>query len=1401
MAAASPGGPAVVAVVVAHASRTRLRETLRSLGAQSAQDLTVVVAAVGPLEVPEGEGLPECSVVRVSDPAGFADAVRVALAEVEGADYVLLLHDDVSLHDDAVAELVATAESDPAIAAVGAKLMEWDRPDVLQEVGASIDRFGIRRSALDAGEVDAGQRDDTSDVLFSSDACLLVRRSALEAVGGMDAAAWPFYEDVDLCWRLRAAGHRVVVAPRARARHAADLSRGRRLFDAITLREHAERGRLRFMLKHYAPLGLIVLLPQVLVASAARLLSAVVRRELWRVRVIFNSWVLVGAELPSILRERRRTPRSAVDDRELLALAGRSAVADVRGERAEWISRFLAGLGRTGERLTALARDPVAWAWVAAAVVVIVVMRDALFARTFALGEVRPAPPLGDAITDHFARVRREGLDPFGPGTPGLLVVAFVRSVIRRAALAEKVLLLLPLWLAGASGARLGRTLGLRGAGPGWLAIAAAVNPVTLTLLADGSLGALALWSALLWLAAGVLAPAPRGEGIAATIRYTARWALGWAVAVALHPPALPWMLGLGLVVAYARRADEHTRGRLRILATGAGGAFVLLLPWSLEWFSRRSPLVGRPGWLVSSGAGGLESVALGAGWPLLAGVALALAAAFFVGNTRTTFGLVVLLATAAAAHTTGAFGRDTSLAVIGACALMLVAIVARRILDDLPSYELGLRHAAVIGSVIATGAIFLGGVITTVGSSRVREMPVVSADRSETGRVLWLAETTGGLRTWVTLSFSERLGAFPGDAGPAQRLVSRAVEAARDDRTHRLGGVLALADISHVVALDAASARGLDDQADIGRQESQRGAVVYRNEAWRGPAMLLAASPSAPLSATGLADVVRDTRRLRVDGWPYGPLRISPPSEEDALDSGVVYLASGVRGGVRFEGASGRIVAAGAAIPAGDMAEVTADGETLAVSLPGAWWRWLLPVQVLLVSMLLAAWFAAAYVGGPAAPLSEVTADLFPVTGPAWRLAAAPVVIAFVIGLGWLGPLWGVGGPFLSSAWYCPPIGRGYEQSLGIVNPSGEEVEYLVRDDLAEPPKREGTIGRRARETVGIAADQGAVVESYGRRLAVATEVLRLGDRDASLCARSTRETNVFPDGGRFATRAQPRLFERYILFNPFPDLARASVRFVSPDESLAPPDLQDIRVEPGKFVVVDPEQEFEPMPNLSTVVRVWQGRAIVARRLRTEEQVTFSLPVQPRSTGVLPRAQTQDAVTAIIAVNTGDESARATVFGAGGRGSLPEESFTVPDGSRSEFDLNAIAPDASQLVVGVRSDRPVYLESLVAPDDRRTGVSLFEPQTAEREWVIPIAERRELVVVNPNPRAVRVEVERLGPAGAEIEPFTIEPSRTARIPLPAGAPYGVVVRSRDGAITAAAVGGRGSLAGIPIR
>ena len=115
----------------------------------------------------------------------------------------------------------------------GCKQRGWDDPRTLVEVGATVSRGGRRLTDLGTGDIDQGQLDDRGDVLLVSTAGMLVRRSVLDHVGGFDPAVPLVGDDVDLCLRVRRAGHRVAVVPTAAVRHVAALERGERPADAL----------------------------------------------------------------------------------------------------------------------------------------------------------------------------------------------------------------------------------------------------------------------------------------------------------------------------------------------------------------------------------------------------------------------------------------------------------------------------------------------------------------------------------------------------------------------------------------------------------------------------------------------------------------------------------------------------------------------------------------------------------------------------------------------------------------------------------------------------------------------------------------------------------------------------------------------------------------------------------------------------------------------------------------------------------------------------------------------------------------------------------------------------------------------------------------------------------------
>ena len=275
-AAGAPGAPGapgarparVVAVLVCHDGAQWLPRTLAALaGSTRRPDLVVAVdagstdrtAVVLDTALGTAPGHVVDAVVTGGARDGFGVSVQRGLAAADrlrregldlrepgqpdgdggaegpatGEEWVWLLHDDSAPDPGALAELLSVVRSSPTLAVAGCKQRGWDDVRTLVEVGATVSRGGRRLTDLGVDDLDQGQHDDRGDVLLVSTAGMLLRRTVLDHVGGFDPAVPLVGDDVDLCLRVRRAGHRVAVVPTAVVRHVAALERGARPADAL----------------------------------------------------------------------------------------------------------------------------------------------------------------------------------------------------------------------------------------------------------------------------------------------------------------------------------------------------------------------------------------------------------------------------------------------------------------------------------------------------------------------------------------------------------------------------------------------------------------------------------------------------------------------------------------------------------------------------------------------------------------------------------------------------------------------------------------------------------------------------------------------------------------------------------------------------------------------------------------------------------------------------------------------------------------------------------------------------------------------------------------------------------------------------------------------------------------
>jgi hypothetical protein len=214
-----------VAVLVLNYNGVRwLRTCLPSLLHSAARGFGIFVvdngSTDGSLEYVRSH-FPQFGILSFDSNLGFAKGYNEAMKLVS-ADYVVLLNNDTAiLSNDWIDHLVKLIERDSSVAAVQCKLVSFADHKKLDSVGVMGERYWQGFSDIGRSETDKKQYDLPPITPFAiSGAGALVRRSTFLEVGGFDSKFFAYDEDVDLSWRFRLAGYRLVYQPLARVAHA-----------------------------------------------------------------------------------------------------------------------------------------------------------------------------------------------------------------------------------------------------------------------------------------------------------------------------------------------------------------------------------------------------------------------------------------------------------------------------------------------------------------------------------------------------------------------------------------------------------------------------------------------------------------------------------------------------------------------------------------------------------------------------------------------------------------------------------------------------------------------------------------------------------------------------------------------------------------------------------------------------------------------------------------------------------------------------------------------------------------------------------------------------------------------------------------------------------------------------
>ena len=258
----------IAAVLVNYNAGSDLTQALQSIATDLAgrtwEAVVVDNASSDGSERRVDEFAPYARLVRNATNAGFGRAVNQGVA-ASTAPFVLIMNPDCRLMRGAVRTLQAQLEAHDACAIVGPRVLDPDGavqgsargdPDMLTGVFGRTGRLrawfpwiaAARRNIVT--DAAAGNASSSIEVDWVSGACMLVRRSAFESVGGFDERYFLYWEDADLCRRLRARGYRVRYVPGATAVHS--VGRSSRSAPAASIRAF-HQSAYRYYATHVAP--------------------------------------------------------------------------------------------------------------------------------------------------------------------------------------------------------------------------------------------------------------------------------------------------------------------------------------------------------------------------------------------------------------------------------------------------------------------------------------------------------------------------------------------------------------------------------------------------------------------------------------------------------------------------------------------------------------------------------------------------------------------------------------------------------------------------------------------------------------------------------------------------------------------------------------------------------------------------------------------------------------------------------------------------------------------------------------------------------------------------------------------------------------------------------------------
>ena len=165
------------------------------------------------------------SLIPMSENTGFCHAVNLGIRKAQ-SPYVILLNNDTKVEPGFLRGLYDAIREDERIFSVSAKMLMWDKPELIDDAG---DRYCVLGWAYSRGKGRPADKYEKNVSVFSAcGGAAIYRRSVFEEIGYFDEEHFAYLEDLDIGYRARIYGYENRYEPAAAVLHYGSASTGSR---------------------------------------------------------------------------------------------------------------------------------------------------------------------------------------------------------------------------------------------------------------------------------------------------------------------------------------------------------------------------------------------------------------------------------------------------------------------------------------------------------------------------------------------------------------------------------------------------------------------------------------------------------------------------------------------------------------------------------------------------------------------------------------------------------------------------------------------------------------------------------------------------------------------------------------------------------------------------------------------------------------------------------------------------------------------------------------------------------------------------------------------------------------------------------------------------------------------